>query len=354
VIHRPALILATIILIVSCADGDDDACDGRLDLYSCENPDVDHLNAQGEPDPCHKDDDPCPGQCVPIPPAGWDAFPMLVWAGPELAPDCPADRAGAVVFEGFMDLVEPSPCPPCSCDPPTGECELPAVLTANEAPFCGVGVTEDILPLLPWEAGQCTPTTPVDGMSVTIGPLTMIEAGCKPSGPPPPRDGAMPGTTNVRACRGVANPPCLDPGLLCVPTAEPPPPGFSQCIFQRGEHACPATYPVQRLAFEGIDDNRYCSSCACEEPKHSTCTSMVSAFSVFTDADGCQQPEGSVMTNEVDTQCLSLAPGVVTNIQGILASPPVYEAGTCKPSGGEVIGEAELVGLSTFCCLETE
>ena len=342
--NRPAVILAVVVFALMSCD-DDDAC--YLDLYTCEAPDIGHLNSLGEPDPCHREVDPCPGQCVPIPPAGWDSLPMLVWMGTELAPDCPA-RAGAPAFDGFMDLVEPD-CPQCTCEPPTGECELPEILTANEEPFCASGITKDFLPN-PWVVDEaCNPTmNPVQAMSVTIGPLTMTETGCKPPGPPPPRDGAASWKTIVRACRGIAFPPCLDPSLLCVPTSEPPPPGFSQCIFQNGEHACPETYPVQRIAFQDVDDQRYCSSCGCEEPKGSRCTATVS---VYQDGDCDQFADGSPVSNSGE-QCMNLVPGVVTTIQGITSTEPFYEAGACEPSGGEFIGTAEILGTSTFCCLE--
>jgi hypothetical protein len=273
---------------------------------------------------------------------------MLVWMGTELAPDCPADRAGSVVFDGFMELADPPECPACSCDPPTGECELPALLTANAEPFCGAGATEDFLPD-PWVGGQCA-TVLVDAMSVTIGPLTMTETGCKPSGPPPPLDGAAPWKTTVRACRGVAYPPCLDPDLLCVPTSEPPPPGFSQCIFRGGEHECPATYPVQHIAFKGVDDQRHCSSCECAEPKGSACTSTLSVFEdVWCDQFIAGQP-----VSELGEQCMPLQVGVMTTIYGIKVTEPEYEPGSCEPIGGQVIGTAELVEPSTFCCLSTE
>lgn len=348
---RPATVLAVVILAASCSTSDE-ACDGRLDLFSCEDPDVDHVNAQGEPDPCHEDDilEPCPGQCVPFPPAGWDTLPMLVWMGTGLAPDCPADRAGSVVFDGFMGLPDPPECPPCTCDPPTGECEIPEILTANEAPFCGVGVTEDLLPAV-WAGGQCIEfTPPIDAMSVTIGPLTMTETGCKPSGPPPPRDGAAPGKTTVRACRGVAYPPCLDPGLLCVPSSEPPPPGFSQCIFQRGEHACPETYPEQHIAFDGVDDQRSCSDCSCEEPKGSACTATVS---VFNDTKCELVIATAPMSAALGEQCMALEVGVVTTLDGLRLTQPVYEAGACEPSGGKLVGTAKAIETATICCLDS-
>lgn len=43
--------------------------DQVADFYSCSNPDKDHVDAQGEPDPCHKMDpapeDNQPGSCQP-------------------------------------------------------------------------------------------------------------------------------------------------------------------------------------------------------------------------------------------------------------------------------------------------
>ena len=103
--NRPALALAVLVFLLNCSA---DECDGYLDLYTCETPDIGHVNTKGEPDPCHKDDaESCSGQCVLIPPAGWDSLPMLVWFGEGLAPDCPADRAGSPAYEGHTDLQGP-------------------------------------------------------------------------------------------------------------------------------------------------------------------------------------------------------------------------------------------------------
>src|SRR5262245_50202819 len=102
-------------------------CGGILELSTCG---TDHPHES-----CPKDET-CPGQCVPIPPVLWTE-PLLLWMGEEmLAPDCPLDRAGELVWQGYADLVDPPRCPTCECEPPTGECGLPENLTASTK-LCG-------------------------------------------------------------------------------------------------------------------------------------------------------------------------------------------------------------------------
>ena len=96
-----------------------------IDLTSCEEP---------YPGPECPLKETCTGQCVAIPPFGGWELAALLWIGPEHeAPECPADRSPNLGYEGYADpsLSEPPQCPTCACDPPTGECGLPSVLTVS-------------------------------------------------------------------------------------------------------------------------------------------------------------------------------------------------------------------------------
>jgi hypothetical protein len=184
--------------------------------------------------------------------------------------------------------------------------------------------------------------------SITVEPLTLIESACKPTEPPPPMAGMVPWKTFARACLGYRFSPCRDPGLVCVPTAEPPPEGFSQCIFQKGDQECPLEdYPNKHVFYDDISDTRQCTDCSCGPPEGSVCSAMVSVFT----KDSCSGSDLVVTgtANSAGSVCLDLTPGG-TNLGSMVATSPQYQPGVCEPTGGELSGSLELLGPSTFCC----
>ena len=75
-------------------------------------------------------------------------------------------------------------------------------------------------------------------------------------------------------------------------------------------------------------------------------------------AQGLQDVVGRALTNEQASlvlpsnegpKCVDLASG--TALGSKTAELLVYEAGTCEPSGGEVIGEPLTEVPVTFCCI---
>ena len=118
-----------------------------LDVYRCQDPDKGHKDAQGEPDPCHRNDaapgEACAGICLPGAFNDW-VGPQLVWMGDEAAaPLCPE----IAPLERFRVRRPPAvqPCATsCTCELPSGSCELPATVTASAAscPGNGSGVAQ--------------------------------------------------------------------------------------------------------------------------------------------------------------------------------------------------------------------
>ena len=317
-------------------------------LCGCENDFLD-LPSCGAPQgpPCQNET--CPSPCVPIPLLGW-SLPVLLWSGPELlAPGCPPDRAGIVQYEGHADPNDPPECPSCSCEPPIGECALPSLLTASTQ-ICGVEGPApqfyDFSGLTP-DPTMCNTTNSIPAgliYSMTLGPLTMIETGCKPVTTLSPRSGAAPWKTFARAC-GTGVSPCQDPDARCIATAEPPP-GYSQCIYQEGERECPSVYPNQRVFYDGISDSRRCSECSCGAPEGGECSAYVR---VYQDALCTVLVAGHLVSSDASWVACD---DIVTShaLGGKTSTAPVYEPGTCEPSGGEQLGSVELLRPSTFCC----
>ena len=329
---KPASLFAALVLC---------GCDPvRLELSSC---------GTANPGPSCPQQETCAGQCVPIPPYGWE-LPGLLWFGPELeAPACPVERAPVMGYEGHADPIDSPECPVCTCEPPTGECELPSSITAYTEPACAGATTYDFSAPDPWD-GTCNSDITISAAqspkSVRIAQLTLTESGCKPPEPPPPRGEATSWKTFARACRGYGFSPCLDPGMLCVPTAEPPPQGFLQCIYQKGDLECPPGYPEKHVFYDDISDTRKCSECSCGAPEGGACVATVSVFH-----DGaCGAWRGEAVMDSYIPKCVTLDDALGDALGSKQATPPVYEPGWCKPIGGEVLGSAAVVGPSTFCC----
>lgn len=119
-------------------------CVSYIDLgFTCPDPDVGHLDANGDPDPCHRRDPDagaaCDGTCVPVSPpvtCGSNHGGQCSNPGETCAPDLPPPPPGFQVcitaFED-RDCFEPFPtkyvtyfgsddgrsCTPCACNAPS-------------------------------------------------------------------------------------------------------------------------------------------------------------------------------------------------------------------------------------------
>jgi hypothetical protein len=301
--------------------------------------------------------EPCPGQCVPIGPLGW-SMPALLWTGKESdAPECPS-RAPAQGYEGHADLNAPSLCGACQCDSPSGSCALPTTLTAAAAtcPGTAPGVVHTPFNAPAGWTGACTAMDAIQAgvpcpggfcvQSLTIAPLALVESGCKASMGPVPTDGPATWGTYARACLGVSYPACSNPGEVCTPSAEPPPPGFKQCVYQKGDNECAYPYADKHLFYDGFDDKRMCTPCTCGAPVGSTCTGLVSVFK----DNACSTLLGSFPVDATGPLCTGILPAG-SALGSKSAGAVTYTPGTCQPDGGQPMGSADPSGPSTFCCL---
>ena len=337
---------AFLVVLALCALG----CDAQtIQLSACDGP---HPAAPPDcPEPAPIPEPTCSGQCVPLPPFGW-SVPALLWYGPEfMAPECPADRAKTVAYEGHADLA-PLECFGCSCKAPTAACELPSAMTAYTGQGCS-GASTDFSASDPWVAMECIGTDPpLQGvMSLLVEPLIMTESGCEPEQHDIPLGGAPKWGTFARACLGNGfTMPCPDPSDYCAPTAEPPPEGFSQCVYQEGDRECPPDYPGKHVFFKDAIDLRECTDCSCGAPQGGVCSSFVS---LFQGVDNCSTDIANLLSStkvtSIDSMCLSLR-GFPLGAKS--RSVPGYTPGTCEPSGGEPVGSTQLMEPATFCCQE--
>lgn len=307
---------------------------GRVDIYSCWDP------CYECEDPC----DPCPrGECVPLPPLGWDG-PVLLWSGPSESPqECP-QQAPNNVYEGNDGLSQVSQCPSCSCGP--AACRVPS-LEIWDGSGCQGASTPYLAPD-GW-TGACTSPgfIPAADLGSISFPMTQMS-------PCEPQEGSIVEkvdyhwATLARACQATEVPTACDETTICVPTSEPPPPGFEQCIFLRGEEAveCPLGYPNRYVFYGAIDTSSVtCTACACGSPAGGACEAAISAWSE-PGCTGTMVDEAHVSTTE--PWCSDAVPG--HDLASMEAAWIQNVPGSCQASGGEPIGEAEPSGPATFCC----
>jgi hypothetical protein len=322
--------------------------------YTCENADPDHLGPDGEPDPCH-DRDVNSGdlECDVGEFVHWEHFwdsPSWLWIGPEdQAPECPLGSV-TISYEGHADLVAPSLCEACTCEPPTGSCALPEALTASTA-VCGTpGATTSFDAPASWN-GSCDSTTQTPSgaaHSLTIDPIAMTENGCAVGPPVAAKIVSLHWDTYARACdvHWTLGRPDRS---ICLP-ADPPPSGFALCILQNGEHACPASldniFTERHVFYQGVQDSRECSACTCGAPTGSACTAAISIYkgAGCSGATFAQIPISSSSETCTDIQL----PGQPLGSKS--AGPTTYLPGICPAMGGEGSGIAIPTEPATVCC----
>jgi hypothetical protein len=325
--------------------------------YTCTDPDRGHLGPNGQPDPCHEQDAGAGSQCAVGEYVHWRVpwlDPMLLWFGPpDQAPECPRGPA-SIAYEGGTDLFAPSVCEACTCDPPTGSCALPSKLTASTAMCYAPGVMTSFDAPASWD-GECDSTTQVPAgkaYSLTIGALTMTESGCAPGPTIPAKVISLHWDTFARGC-DVGLPMGPIERSICLP-GEPLPPGFSLCIFQNGENDCPGddvpgnVFTKRHIFYQGVQDDRQCSSCTCGAPAGSMCTGMLSIYKGGDLTCSGQILEHKGVSSEGPV-CLDLAPpGLALGSKS--ADATTYLPGTCPATGGDASGIAVKTNPATLCC----
>ena len=313
-----------------------------------------HLGADGKPDFCHRRDLPDAGGCAvgscTETPLYWDG-PALLWSGPAgTAPECPTGPTG-IAWDGHADLVAPSKCEACTCEPATGSCALPSTLTAStKACNAQGGGTASFDAPVPWD-GQCDTAVQVPAnvaVSLTIAPLVLTENGCMP-GPPVAAKVVSPyWATDARVCHGPGFLPCLDTASACIPIEDPP--EFRVCIAKEGEFECPPTlgsvFTERHIFYQEVNDDRQCSTCTCGAPMGSVCTAVLSVYSSGMCGGFIVDKGGISSENE---RCIDIQPpGQALGSKS--AGPTAYSPGVCPPMGGEPSGVASGSAPSTFCC----
>jgi hypothetical protein len=311
----------------------------------------------------------CSEPCTPVP-DGWSSM-QAVWLGP--VNDAPFysnfhDEKTLPRFIGRADLTaDPAECDVCSCGESSGKCtDLPSSIEVHAA-ICGAMGTS-----LPFNGpanwtGTCTNVNAIPAgqkcpagsstlcaQSVAVAPLgAPVDESCAPfSEPLPVARARVNGPEWKTAAIGYDVPGC-DVGTSCMPSIDLPK-GFRSCIYQHGDHECPASWSGdRRVVYEvtadkrGFIDARDCTPCACGAPSGSGCAAHVQTFE-----DGaCSKLIADIpIASFFGAQCTNIAPGIPIGSKSISAL--MYSPGVCEPIGGEPIGEVkpDPEQAVTFCC----
>lgn len=114
------------------------------------------------------------------------------------------------------------------------------------------------------------------------------------------------------------------------------------CVFQAGEHECPAQYPEQTIHHQEVEDARGCEACTCGDPIGACSTGEIQVYL----QDGCITPSTTTML--ADGTCQNdFSIGGTSGAQYI---PGTHSATTCSPSDGVPTGSAEPSEPVTVCC----
>ncbi|WP_437680523.1 hypothetical protein [Sorangium sp. So ce131] len=286
----------------------------------------------------------CLGDCLPLPPEGFDRHALL-WVGEAREePDCPPE-APVTVFLGYLDPDVPFDCLPCSCTEPT--CGPPDELQITSSSTC------DGDDLAPYDApdilsGACAP--PGEALSrhrksLLVSPPKV--GACEPFVEPPP---VLPITFSPweragKGCGGVLREyTCHDPSAACVPGDKTE--LFSQCMLYLGdgEVTCPQEFPVQQVLYGRMLDERGCTPCTCGPPTGSDCAMELRTYR----DDGCNDLLSASRASQDAAACITPAPG--PGPQSIRATWHASVPGSCEPGGGEPTGELDVTARSIFCC----
>ncbi|MDI1445950.1 hypothetical protein [Polyangium sp. 6x1] len=296
------------------------------------------------------------GTCV-VPAPDW--APVLLATGAEIdVPVCP-ENAPEIAFEG-----RPAPgawglvCPTCTCDSPVGGgCHVPTTWTVTSDACAGGGVNTSFDPPTAWE-GKCSATNSIPaGLQcggvpcvggIDISAPTIEEPPCTPHGDDPPPGPAHLvtggfGAPFARACARAPWPAC-EGEEVCLPLSGAP---FATCLMHAGDESCPEGWPVKRLLYGQVDDQRQCEACSCGPPMGAMCSVKVH---VYSDAACTVQRLEVDISPEMGGGCFPLMSGVA--LAGIAAEVLDYQAGTCEPHGSEPVGDVFLADATTFCCRE--
>jgi hypothetical protein len=301
-----------------CDDGDDDDGDGKAD---CADPDCALAGFT----------------CVPAIPGGW-VGPVRWESGAAMVPAC-AGAWGVDYGVGGTELSASSggTCPTCGCAPAEGvQCGIDVMI------YDQVGCAGNNHPETLKATGSCVNVSdPIKPRSVrAVGPMKVVTGSCAPTTTGSASIPAPTWLTHARACRAAGDAAGCSADSSCAPPAA----GGKRCVARTGNQACPAGYADRHVLFQGIDDQRSCTSCACGTPTSACQGAEVRHHD--SQITGCIPP-GTLFSTTCSA--LDIHPSYGSYKRGSTA--PTLPDAKCSPSTSSVTGTAAPSEPLTVCCL---
>lgn len=280
--------------------------------------------------------------CVATAPTGWSGPALRVDQDPGATPSCPASFQGGQVI-GFDGLQAGGSCG-CSCTDTTDFACTSGSIQGRDAAFNNLDACFNECT----GASTCTAQFLQTGVCTTISStvrareLLRLDAGTVFGGT------CSPGTISdnlqepnfsaqISLCLADIAPGCEE-GSSCIAPA-PVPFDEGMCIFQEGQHECPADsiYSERTVIFANYDDQRSCETCSCEIRSGEACGTI----EVFNDDSSCSGTP--INTNGPCT--------TMPNLISPRAKLKPYTSIECLPTANPPIsGQVSGAGATTVCC----
>jgi hypothetical protein len=294
-------------------------------------------------------------ECLTTVPTGWSGPAALAKTTDLEGPAAPCEGAWSEVldvalFGGFADGGDAT-CM-CGCVPDDVACEVDANLSYWNSNACSgaadgsITVTDGVVignpPWIPDTLGMWR-----------INWSTQSLAGsCEPNFSESIPEAAF--ATRVTACGLSEDIGTCDGGEPCTPRPADSASG-EVCIFQDGEHECPAgSYAERRVYYRDIEDTRACPTCECGELSGSCTDEHFTLGYYWGDLSDIEWDNESV---PLDGTCEMIILNEGThNVLSVGAGEPVGGGAfaDCSPLPGtdEPSGEAVPTGAVTYCCAD--
>jgi hypothetical protein len=281
----------------------------------------------------------CATRCEALP-VGWTLVRARL-ADPTTQPDAAApscmsgDPAGVYVYGPV-----PAACTDCACGEPMGaSCNAPQITCSYTADDCSKSDLQ-----IQDDTASCSTDDPLilfgnsHGSCALTAPATITKAGtCATVGGVPVPASPWTGTVVVCPQAELAAGAGCAPDEVCIPTGSTT--DGAVCVTSADATTCPEGWTTTTTAaFEGGDDTRACSACAC----NLACEG--GSYDVYTQ-DFCW---GSISVTVDSTTCTP-APGVfdwsTSSLQSHQATPKVMSCDGAVPSGS-----VAPTGPHQICC----
>lgn len=319
----PARVWATVVLLVGC---------GKVNVQ----PDG---QAGGDDAPTVEDANPmCNGvnQCVAVPP-GWTG-PVTYAAQASEPPSCGGAYATQVLAaRQGLDVGTQS----CGCT-------CPAISNFTCGAVTGTGYSDTAcatgLGSFNMNVNTCTLAsnfTTSNSFNFDLGNPSGVSCGA-----PTPTEVIPTPTwaTNVKVCGGVqdAMPGVCGQDAVCVPAGSPP--YGPVCVYQAGDHQCPADFATTReLVYGDFEDTRDCTTCTCTA-QNATCTATVTRYQ--NSMNNCSGSTATLTVTTAGSNCITKASQTSFQTTAITKNPNA----TCAQGGATATGSAGPINPTTICC----